>query len=262
MTDSRNYRIIPRAEWGATEDNGAGPAPLPALEVWLHHSVTIAPDLLPPFDDDYAAIRTLEQIGESRFGRGMSYTFPITPAGLIFEGHSVDRKGSHTANRNSVARGIVLVGNYETTRPTEAQLDAVAWLLVHGWLAGWWIAAALAGGHRDLKQTACPGQHAYDAMPEIDRRAKALADHLFAPEVLALIVTREDPDMARIIQHPNGTQALVGPGPAMTVLKSTTETEALIADGSATPGVIVLPDPLIWDTRVTVAKRAGQYTGA
>lgn len=175
-------RIIPRAKWGAVHDDGAGPAPLPALGVRLHHSVTIAPDLIPPFDDDYAAIRTLERIGESRFGRGISYTFPITPAGLIFQGHSVDRLGSHTQGRNSTERAICFVGNYETTHPTEAQLDAAAWLLVHGWLSGWWVATALAGGHRDLKQTACPGQHAYDAMPEIDRRAKALADQLLNPE--------------------------------------------------------------------------------
>ena len=55
--------------------------------------IGIAPDLLPPFTDDYAAVRTLEDIGESRFGRGISYHFPITPAGLVFEGVSIDRDG-------------------------------------------------------------------------------------------------------------------------------------------------------------------------
>lgn len=177
-------KIISREEWGAVHDDGAGPAPLPASEVWLHHSVTIAPDLLPPFDDDYATVRTLERIGESRFGRGISYTFLVTPAGLVFEGHSVGRKGSHTAGRNSIARAICLVGDYETMRPTDPQVDAVAWLLVHGWLSGWWDAVPLDGGHRDVKGTACPGRFAYTAIPEINRRAQSLAASTLAPQTM------------------------------------------------------------------------------
>ena len=164
-------RIISRAEWKARHDNGFGSRRLPATEVWLHHSVTIAPDLIPPFDDDYAAIRTLEQIGENRFGKGISYTWLVTPAGLIFEGHSVDRVGSHTANHNTVACGLCLVGSYDTAEPTRAQLRAAAWLLQHARDWGWIDAARLDGGHRDLKATSCPGQHAYDAIPTINELA-------------------------------------------------------------------------------------------
>lgn len=170
------YRIIPRAEWGARYDNGAGARRLPCQQTFLHHSVTIAPDLLPPFDDDYAAIRAIEKIGESRFGRGISYTFLVTPAGLVFEGHGIDRIGSHTAGRNTIAAGICLVGNYDTTPPTTAMLDAVGWLLAHGYLNGWWDAVALDGGHRDLKATACPGRFAYAELENINGRAKAHAN--------------------------------------------------------------------------------------
>lgn len=164
-------RIIPRAEWGARHDNGFGPRALPATEVWLHHSVTIAPDLVQPFDDDYDAIRTLEQIGENRFGKGISYTWCITPAGLIFEGHSVDRVGSHTANHNTIACAICFVGNYDNQPPTLGQLRAAAWLLQVAHANRWIDAARIDGGHRDLKQTACPGAHAYAAIPTINQLA-------------------------------------------------------------------------------------------
>lgn len=170
------YRIIPRSEWGARFDNGAGTRALPCKETWLHHSVSLAPDLLPPFEDDYAAIRDLEKIGESRFGRGISYTFLVTPAGLIFEGHSIDRIGSHTQYRNTIAAGICLVGNYDTKPPPTPMLDAVGWLLAHGFLSGWWDAVALDGGHRDLKPTACPGRYAYAELENINGRAKAHAN--------------------------------------------------------------------------------------
>lgn len=171
-----DFRIIPRAEWGAQHERGAGSAPLPAREVWAHHSVTVAPDLLPPFTDDYAAVRTLERIGEQRFKRGISYTFVITPAGLIFEGHGVERLGSHTGGRNSIARAICFIGNYENQDLTDAQREAAAWLLAHGKRSGWWTQAAFNGGHRQAPgaSTACPGRHVMDDLGHINARAAQL----------------------------------------------------------------------------------------
>jgi hypothetical protein len=169
--------IIRRAQWGARYADGFDAAPLPAREVWGHHSVTVAPDLLPPYDDEDAAMRTLEKIGQDRFSRGVSYTFAIMPTGRVYEGHGVGRQGSHTAGRNSIARAIVFVGNYETQKVTAQQIESAAQLLAHGWRAGWWTAPRLNGGHRDAPgaATACPGRHVTAAIPTINARAAALA---------------------------------------------------------------------------------------
>jgi hypothetical protein len=167
MTEEQ--RIIERPEWGARHEDGFGPRPVGDLQVYVHHSVTIAPDLLPPFTDDYAAIRRLEEIGERRFGRGISYQFPITPAGLIFEGVSVDRVGSAVANYNTPTANIVWVGNYDVNDPPLPMLQATDWLLHHG--AGkWWREPRVAGGHRDAPgaQTACPGRHAYALLDDLN----------------------------------------------------------------------------------------------
>lgn len=170
--------IIPRAEWGARHEAGDGPAPLPAREMWLHHSVTIAPDLVPPFGDEHQAMRTLELIGEQRFHRGISYTFAVMPNGRVYEGHGVDRLGAHTGGRNSFARAIVWVGNYDVSRPPAAMVEATAQLLVHGWRKGWWTAPRLNGGHRQAPgaSTTCPGRHAMDAIGQINARAAAIRD--------------------------------------------------------------------------------------
>jgi len=165
------YRIIPRSEWGARYGDGFYDRPVGDLERWLHHSVTIAPDLVPPWTDDYAAVRELEAIGQSRFAGGISYTFAITPAGLIFQGHSIDRVGSHTQGHNTAGAGIVLVGNYENVSPAPQQLAAVTWLLHEGVRRGWWTSPTLTGGHRDTKGTACPGAKAYELIPAINRGA-------------------------------------------------------------------------------------------
>lgn len=167
--------IISRPQWGARHPRGFRPAPLPARELYLHHSVTIAPDLVPPFDDDDQAVRVLEDIGQNRFRGGISYTFAVTPVGRVYEGHGIDREGAHTGGRNSIARAICLVGNYETDRPPESMLQAVAELVAHGHAQGWWP-GQLTGGHRDAPgaSTACPGGHAHAAIGEINRRAEEI----------------------------------------------------------------------------------------
>lgn len=168
-------RVIPRAEWGARYGDGFGPAPLPARELWLHHSVTSAPPVTATFEQDAVAVRALEAIGQSRFGGGISYTFVVAPSGRAFVGHSVGRQGAHTGGRNSIARAICLIGNYETAIPSGAMLATVGELVAVGAAAGWWDRPALDGGHRDAPgaSTACPGRHAYALIPDINRRALA-----------------------------------------------------------------------------------------
>lgn len=162
------HRIIPRSEWGARHAGGFHDRPVGSLRRYLHHSVTIAPDLVPPFTDDYAAVRELEAIGQSRFKGGISYTFAITPAGLVFEGHGIDRVGAHTAGYNTISAGICLIGNYEKDQPTPAQLAALDWLLHEGVRRSWWTSPTLTGGHRDTKSTACPGINAYRLIPAVN----------------------------------------------------------------------------------------------
>jgi hypothetical protein len=168
--------IVSREQWGARYAAGSGPAPLPAAEVWLHHSVTIAPDLVPPFDDEDEAMRQLERIGQAKFGQGVSYTFAVMPTGRVYEGHGVGTVGAHTKGRNSRARAIVLVGNYDTAAPTPDQIESTAQLLVHGRLEGWWASAQLLGGHQQAPgaATACPGRYGMAAVTPINLRAAAL----------------------------------------------------------------------------------------
>lgn len=164
-------RIIQRPEWGARYEDGFGPRPVGDLEVYVHHSVTIAPDLIPPFTDDYAAVRTLERIGEDRFGKGISYQFPITPVGLIFEGVSIDRIGAAISRYNTPTANIVWVGNYDVNDPPRPMLEATDWLLRHGVEMGWWKRARVDGGHRDApnSQTACPGRYAHALLDNLNR---------------------------------------------------------------------------------------------
>lgn len=136
---------------------------LPSNGARLHHSVTTATN------NPNADMRTLESIGINRFGY-LSYSWAVHPSGVILQGQG-NRVGAHTAGRNSSEHGIVLIGNYETSRPSQAMLDAVAELLAHGHRQNWWRRATLLGGHNDVGATACPGRHAYSQISAINRAA-------------------------------------------------------------------------------------------
>lgn len=166
---------IPRGSWGARHPDGFRDRPMPVREFWLHHSVTVAPDLVPPFSDDDAAVRTLESIGQSRFGGGISYTFPVTPVGRLYQGHSLHRQGAHTYGHNTVGAAFCLIGNYDVMAPTQAQKVAIAEKMVELHRAGKATRHTLNGGHRDTGfSTACPGGKAHAAIPEINRMAEQI----------------------------------------------------------------------------------------
>lgn len=200
-------RIITRAEWGARYSNGFYSAPVPWRENWAHHSVTLAPDLEwldanrdGVEDDEAQAMRTLEQIGESRFGGGISYTAAVMPSGRIYEGHGYNRQGAHTGGRNDISRAIVFVGNYDLNQPTREQIASAAWLLRFWHHQGWCPRPAFDGGHQQAPNqiaTACPGRHVLAAIPEINRLAASA-------EALDLVQEDDEPMFQHITLPPTG----------------------------------------------------------
>lgn len=152
--------IVPRTSWGAWYADGYADAPVPAPHLILHHSATPTPAVTTPEADEHSTMRMLEAIGQQRFGSGMSYTFAVFPSGRIYQGVSIGRASAHTLNHNFDARAIVMVGNYQDAAPSNAMLDSIAWLAVHGHGAGWWLPSQVEGGHRDFERpgyTECPG---------------------------------------------------------------------------------------------------------
>lgn len=177
-------RIIPRSEWGARYKDGFGTRSLPATTVFLHHSVTPSAGPGATQAQDAARVRQVEDVGYSRFG-GIPYTFLITEAGRIFQGHSTNRIGAHTKNYNTSGIGISFIGNYENLVPSKAQLDALLWLLRYlrdtNALAG----TAILKGHYQVAATACPGKNVKPHIAAIDAESKKVAS-----------IPKEEPDVS------------------------------------------------------------------
>lgn len=165
--------FISRETWGARFAAGSGPRPLPTAEAWLHHTVTKHLPVGASPTEERAQMRSVEAIGQQRFGQGFSYNLALFPSGRCYVGCGVRRVGSHTAGRNSRALGIVLVGDFDRNEVGPELRAALAELLRTAHSEGWIDAPKLDGGHRDLKQTACPGRFAYRLIPELNRAAAA-----------------------------------------------------------------------------------------
>ena len=171
--------FITRREWGAVHPDGFADRPLPATLLVLHHTVTVAPDVLAPYDDDDAAVRQIERIGQSRFGGGIPYPWLITPVGRIYQGLSPHRRGAHLKGHNTEAMSVALVGNYTDTPATVAQVGAFGALVRYMTAARLLDEAKLDGGHRDFGVTACPGDRVY---AELSRFRGAIVGGVPAPK--------------------------------------------------------------------------------
>lgn len=198
--------VITRKQWGAKHPDGFRDRTLPVKEFWLHHSVTIAPDLKPPYDDDDAAVRTLERIGQQRFKGGISYTYAVTPVGRFYEGHSLGRQGAHTAGHNTIGAAFVLVGDYSRHDPTDAQCQAIAEQMVELHRTGKATRHTLNGGHRDASgnSTSCPGDAGHRAITTIN----TLAEKLWAGGKLPTTSTGDGGKVT--VLRPGDTGAAVG----------------------------------------------------
>jgi len=180
-----------RSEWGAVQDYTSDrDCDVPAVAFFLHIAVVDDPsDLLGPEDQ---VARTIESIGQSRFGSGMSYNALAFNTGRLYEGQPLTRRGTHTVNtferthcpthsgsltapswtNNINARALCLPQQVDDP-VTDAQIDSAArWAAaqIRSGLAAAW---ARWHGHRCVTAKDCPGGRAFERIPEL----QALTEH-------------------------------------------------------------------------------------
>jgi len=165
-------RVITRKEWGAKHRNGFGKRAVPVERVYVHHSVTKSYGPKATLKEDVAAARTIENIGQARFGGGASYTFGITEAGRVFQLLGEDRIGAHTKGHNTDAIGVVFIGNFDKKQPNQKALDAFEWLIADLTRRKKITNTAKIHGHRQVSATGCPGAALYKRLPALRATAK------------------------------------------------------------------------------------------
>jgi hypothetical protein len=172
--------IFSRETWGAVQDYTSARAVSEPVEgFFLHISVTLDHGDLT--GDEHADMRTIERIGQERFGIGFPYNAAVFDTGRLYEGQPLTRRGAHTVNdegqpgfRETGSNGslnywyrAICLPQMVTDDVTDAQVHQCArWAAAQiraGYakpLAEWW-------GHRDVSPKDCPGNVGYARLPEI-----------------------------------------------------------------------------------------------
>lgn len=89
---------------------------------------------------------------------GIGYHYVIRANGTIEKGRPEWAIGSHSGpNGNGDSIGVVLTGNFETGKPTAAQMDSLVWLLKDYLFPKYGVKPVI--GHKDVMATACPGRN-------------------------------------------------------------------------------------------------------
>ncbi len=182
--------IFSRAQWGANEKlRGQGQPSYGSISAgFVHHTVNAnnyTEDEVPGIIRSIYAYHV-----QSRGWSDIGYNFLVDRFGRIWEGRygGVDKPviGAHTLNYNQYSFAMSAIGNYETTKPSDAMLRAYgqlfAWKLsLHGvnpastsQRVGSSTFQAI-NGHRDAGSTACPGKHLYAQLPLIRTYASQAA---------------------------------------------------------------------------------------
>ena len=141
----------------------------PIRRITLHHT---GEHLSSSDISDPELIRRIEHHHRENLGwAAIGYHYLIGKDGTIFEGRPPHLQGAHCggdANRNNL--GITLIGEYDTVLPPPAQLRALERLLASE-RARLGIPPREVHGHRDWRNTVCPGDRFYAWITAYRRRA-------------------------------------------------------------------------------------------
>ena len=138
----------------------------PATEVIVIHHAGF-----PDADKDSSAEEIHKFHQETNGWAGIGYHFVIRKDGTIEQGRKLNAVGAHAYQHNKNSVGICVSGNFEISKPNRAQMDSLK--LLTAWLCQKYKLNPMKKGvmvaHRDLNDTACPGDNLYKKLGEIRR---------------------------------------------------------------------------------------------
>lgn len=168
-------RILSRPDWGA------GPA-LPGLRAHTPKDIVIHHTAVPqkPQMTFAAKLRNLqafsqreEALADGRMKPAwadLPYHYYIDWSGAVAEGRDVRFKGDTNTRYETAGHiQVVLEGNFDTERPTDAQIASLRELVAR-LQKEWRLPSDAISAHRDHAQTNCPGKNLAVLIPSLWRQ--------------------------------------------------------------------------------------------
>ncbi|XP_041362760.1 peptidoglycan-recognition protein SC2-like [Gigantopelta aegis] len=151
--------IVSRSEWGARSPRSRSYRRLPVSEVIIHHSDT--PSCYTS-SSCKARVRSIQNhhMNTNRWS-DIGYNFLVGEDGRVYEGRGWNKVGAHARGYNSRSVGICMIGDFMSSIPNGAALNAVRGLLAMGLSQGKLTSYYRLRGHSDVGATSCPGSTLY-----------------------------------------------------------------------------------------------------
>lgn len=125
-TPTNSYGIISRSAWAGDGPNMRTIDPMNGIGLLtFHHSG----DPRPFVENDYAGtashLEYVRQYHRSRGFQDIGYHFAIDRMGRVWQLRSLKYQGQHVRYNNEHNIGVVVLGNFELQKPTQAQFDRI-----------------------------------------------------------------------------------------------------------------------------------------
>ncbi|QYK49808.1 MAG: N-acetylmuramoyl-L-alanine amidase [Phycisphaeraceae bacterium] len=146
-----------RSEWTRATPIAALADPMGRIgRITIHH------DGMTPFYsvNKADAARRLESIRNSHVQRGwadIGYHYIIDPSGRVWQGRPINLQGAHVKDENPGNLGIMVMGNFDSQRPTPAALNSLD-QFVAVQMRQYRLSVRNVYTHQELRPTACPGR--------------------------------------------------------------------------------------------------------
>lgn len=177
------YPMLGRLGWGARDRRGADVAMTP-YRVTVHHTASGTPMSEEATIKSVRAIQNFHMDGRTGVGKenfdDIGYHFLIDGEGRVIEGRSPDVMGAHARGANVGNIGVAMMGDFNVTKPTSAQVDSLERLVV--FLAVKYrhdpANQGFLEGHKHYDPTSCPGANLVKILDDLRVRIDAEADNV------------------------------------------------------------------------------------
>jgi len=166
--------VIPRGSWtsGLTKEWLTDPMTR-IRRITIHHDA-ISPRPSGRYADSVRRLKAIRSGHLAHRWADIGYHYAVDPSGRVWQARPLMYQGAHVKDKNPGNIGVVVFGNHQRERPTEAAIRSVNRLVAHE-MARFHIPMDGVLTHRELAPTACPGRFLQARMDQIRRPGGELA---------------------------------------------------------------------------------------
>ncbi|XP_072934416.1 peptidoglycan-recognition protein LB-like [Epargyreus clarus] len=163
-----NFPFVSREEWGARPPTSVINLNLPVPYVIIHH--TYIPGACFSVEQCSASMRAMQNNHQlTQQWEDIGYNFAVGSDGVVYEGRGWEAVGAHAFGYNSRSIGIALIGDWVSVLPPAIQMETTKRLIEEGLRLGYISENYDLIGHRQVRNTDCPGQALFEEITTWDR---------------------------------------------------------------------------------------------